>query len=882
MAPFSFSPRPKTESECILNIGAILPRSYALALCLFVVGALSLGCDDPPNGDGQTSIDRRLSTEDDVLVFLQPLGHGSDLLGDLDDSLTSFLRVELCTPLADGSCTAVASLDATSGGDERLRLAGSAYMATYDVNPDNTDSLRIGVSVAGLDLGYVDTELRGAVVIRFVVRNDSAVRARVLAEQGLSSTEIASVLFGEFDLSAADTAGHLQREGFSAVGIAVALRDVYGQTAEQTATIQRDLGFSCVDIGGTLAQVYGSDAPEATSLLAMLGFSAAEIGAALRAVYALNDADTASALKLAGFGADAIYDVLKSLYDVDFDEGGALLHAAGFTGREALRATFDDMSAFYSEIADTIGPIVRVHPDELYEPASVDWFLARAKVEDTNCDACSADRESLIELSENFVERNDLRVACEDTGLVASVADVCTDEPSAELGPPTLTLRSNEEKLSGDPATALHYVHILRQEGFTDLQFWLFYPFNGAGATRLTVDSLLFNYTPPKGGTRTPPLGEHQSDWEVVILRLDDNDALESVFMSAHGKYHRYGPDEIEFSDGHVVAYSSLNGHANYPVVGDNGHDEVSEGLVVPSIDFSLGCLPQACVNECACPLPEIPGSWVCPVNEICVPVCELFKGCKNRCACPLPQIPGSWFCPVNEVCVDVCVPETPQCANFATPEVYIGEFKIQTLNITATGGAEVSDYEIVGAYDASLGADVLVPTHADSEMHWIEFPGYWSPQKTLHLPAETVGDIVYEQGEPIVKAVCRLSNLDSFGVTPSCSPFDWIPGVDACGITHRAFLDRCRQNIQRAVGLVPQEWLDERAPGGVLEASRLPSPGSRHCNPQAITMTDSEKPEWIYAATPKDIDCCGNGICEAREKRDGKITCVEDCWLPD
>ena len=103
---------------------------------------------------------------------------------------------------------------------------------------------------------------------------------------------------------------------------------------------------------------------------------------------------------------------------------------------------------------------------------------------------------------------------------------------------------------------------------FTELQFWLYYPFNGPGRVMICVypvsacsdDQMVAN-------------GRHYSDWEHVTLRiLNSTQELVGVFGSHHGGgqwfLQRDFGKALSLSGTHPLEYVAMYSHAHYPTPG--------------------------------------------------------------------------------------------------------------------------------------------------------------------------------------------------------------------------------------------------------------------------------------------------------------------------
>ncbi|MBA0833233.1 hypothetical protein Goarm_017560 [Gossypium armourianum] len=116
---------------------------------------------------------------------------------------------------------------------------------------------------------------------------------------------------------------------------------------------------------------------------------------------------------------------------------------------------------------------------------------------------------------------------------------------------------SKEKVKKGDLKEAQVYLHVKPMLGatYTDIQIWVFYPFNGGAKAKAVFIDI------PLG-----KIGEHVGDWEHLTLRISNfTGKLQSVYFSAHSGGSWVTVSELEFKDGNKpCTYSSLHGHAMY------------------------------------------------------------------------------------------------------------------------------------------------------------------------------------------------------------------------------------------------------------------------------------------------------------------------------
>ncbi|XP_047961412.1 uncharacterized protein LOC125206164 [Salvia hispanica] len=190
-------------------------------------------------------------------------------------------------------------------------------------------------------------------------------------------------------------------------------------------------------------------------------------------------------------------------------------------------------------LIETYSPRIYFHPDEQYLPSSVTWFfqngaLLYTKGEESKPVPIDAAGSNLPQGGGN-------------DGLY------WIDLPADNA--------ARERVKKGDLSTANAYIHVKPMFGgtFTDLVFWIFYPFNGAAKAKVEFLNIGLG-----------KIGEHVGDWEHVTLRISNMDGeLKRMYFAQHSKGEWVDASGLEFADGNrPVAYASLHGHAAYHKAG--------------------------------------------------------------------------------------------------------------------------------------------------------------------------------------------------------------------------------------------------------------------------------------------------------------------------
>lgn len=203
-------------------------------------------------------------------------------------------------------------------------------------------------------------------------------------------------------------------------------------------------------------------------------------------------------------------------------------------------------------------PVIHFHPEEVYFPSTIDWYLARSLLVNQSTGSVIMKHPTADQLPEGPADPS-----WPEAIWLTLDPDIAGAALEPHLMPPGDPRR-------GDLASAKVYVRAVHHPKLdaTDLQFWMFYPFDGPGVVRLRpfafsarrADRLLSLW----------PGGMHEADWELAVLRIDHETLLpRAVYLSQHkGGEALMGQEEMDKlerdADGRIQLYSSLYGHATY------------------------------------------------------------------------------------------------------------------------------------------------------------------------------------------------------------------------------------------------------------------------------------------------------------------------------
>ncbi len=202
------------------------------------------------------------------------------------------------------------------------------------------------------------------------------------------------------------------------------------------------------------------------------------------------------------------------------------------------------------ELIARFAPVVRLHPDEQYLPASVSWYLPRVRMrldvsfgpDKQVLNKGSVDPGSLI------AQANQDQVS----GLSPASTSFFLEQTDAGGGDDNDTYKA-ETRRGTAPGGWICYARVrpaANHSEMYDIQYVFFYAYNG--------DMLA-----------TAAESAHEADMEHVTVRVEkDRQLVQRIYFAAHDGGHWYdrGADGYSVTaDGRLIVYSAVNSHASYP-----------------------------------------------------------------------------------------------------------------------------------------------------------------------------------------------------------------------------------------------------------------------------------------------------------------------------
>lgn len=202
-----------------------------------------------------------------------------------------------------------------------------------------------------------------------------------------------------------------------------------------------------------------------------------------------------------------------------------------------------------NSIQQFFGPSVIFHPTEQFLPSSVAWFF---------------DSGAMLYTKDSTIPP--VRVNSDGSNLPQGG----TNDGAFWIDLPKDGSRDTVKK--GNLETAKVHIHLKPVYGatYTDLQSWLFCPFNGPSTAKVGKVNI------PLGR-----LGEHVGDWEHYTLRVSNfTGEMEAIYFSQHSKGQWVNIWDLEFDAvNKPLVYVAKNGHPCYPHQGDHLQGDESRGV---------------------------------------------------------------------------------------------------------------------------------------------------------------------------------------------------------------------------------------------------------------------------------------------------------------
>jgi len=234
----------------------------------------------------------------------------------------------------------------------------------------------------------------------------------------------------------------------------------------------------------------------------------------------------------------------------------------GNSASSSIEVVFED----FDQLIQAYGPVVYHHSDEQYFPDDVEWVLDNSPLE-----WCLVNAEHDYDNIE-LTDFHSVQTNSED--FMDDIEEHAMADPNSTDDRFRYYPLFSEKSANLDRAKALVRVCPWGYS-YTDIQFYIFYPFNGPERVHATVNILGTEQSAYKD---LEYCGRHWADWEAAILRFSNNPVeLMWVGISQHGTLYWYTPDELTLSGSHPVVYAAKFSHAIYSSAGTHLYEEGKE-----------------------------------------------------------------------------------------------------------------------------------------------------------------------------------------------------------------------------------------------------------------------------------------------------------------
>lgn len=222
-------------------------------------------------------------------------------------------------------------------------------------------------------------------------------------------------------------------------------------------------------------------------------------------------------------------------------------------------------------------PEVRLHPDDQYRPASVEWFLERAELRfnhDTGgihklMDMGEVTTKKLVDHSHEVHSLPWHRGKRQYSGQGDSISRYFLQLHPSKLNSTHRFGQSEYFKNGQESWDIPCYYHVRPVEPYKnrwDFQYIFFYAYNG----KVSYDNAdIFG------------AGSHEGEWEHISVRVDlEKERIEGIYYGAHGKKDgRWATEKVDYNpgsdrskyqlntSGNPIVYSAYHSHASYPGV---------------------------------------------------------------------------------------------------------------------------------------------------------------------------------------------------------------------------------------------------------------------------------------------------------------------------
>ncbi|MBD3868614.1 MAG: Vps62-related protein [Acidobacteria bacterium] len=245
------------------------------------------------------------------------------------------------------------------------------------------------------------------------------------------------------------------------------------------------------------------------------------------------------------------------------DRGSYVPAPRPMTAAESASAMVDE--AMVQTMIARFGPLIYLRSDDAYVLDDPDYVLDNGVTLNWGLVENETDYNSFKATRVRTMPTSSATILRDWTTIKEGIES--TDNPEAYR----YWLHIPDKLKSGSMRRARALVHVLPADSMsTEIQFWLFYPFNGPGRVEVCASSKMCD------DNWLREAGRHYGDWEMVSV-LVSNDArdLLGVYMSRHNTSETFD----RWEDGSFRSTTNSNNKLSFEGLGRNSHPIVYAGI---------------------------------------------------------------------------------------------------------------------------------------------------------------------------------------------------------------------------------------------------------------------------------------------------------------
>ena len=194
-----------------------------------------------------------------------------------------------------------------------------------------------------------------------------------------------------------------------------------------------------------------------------------------------------------------------------------------------------------------LAPEVRLHSKDSYRPTSTEWYMQRVHMR----------LHRKLRSDDQVLNKGQVTPATIASQNRRGQSSGGTSRSDFFLQIPND--RDEDTTRKGDLNAAVCYAHTIEGRGYTDIQYWFFYAYNG---------DPVIGKSPIKG----MKVVGHEGDFEHITVRVVNGKAAH-IYYAAHEGGTWHPASRVMNAEGRPVVYSAHHSHGSFPTAGWSSFD---------------------------------------------------------------------------------------------------------------------------------------------------------------------------------------------------------------------------------------------------------------------------------------------------------------------